>query len=116
MKNEDWEQDTDEWGQEELNQQVEIGSFKEGPQQVLNAANSYNNGITAFSMKEIMQKMLTNKIRRANDLLCFDNEDDVIKVLRHFDWNESKMEEKWFDQQDKLVYDIGIKFDSKLLK
>jgi hypothetical protein len=43
---------------------------------------------------------MPKKIRVANDLLNMDSEDDVIAILRYFEWNQHKLEENWFEQQE----------------
>jgi hypothetical protein len=40
--------------------------------------------------------------------------DDVITILRHYEWNRFKMEEKWFDDSQNLSINLGIEFDSKV--
>ena len=35
-------------------------------------------------------------MKQAQEMLAT-TEDQAIAILRHFDWNESKMQEKWFD-------------------
>jgi hypothetical protein len=54
------------------------------------------------------------KVKLANEILCMENEDQVISVCRHFNWNQLKLEENWFENQDELVLKIGLKFDHKI--
>lgn len=56
-------------------------------------------------------------MKKAQDLLCIENEDEVIAILRHFEWSQQKLEDKWFaTDQDKLRKDIGLVFDNDLRK
>ena len=64
----------------------------------MKAANSHEQ-IRIFNQKEIVTQM-PKKIRVANDLLNMDSEDDVIAILRYFEWNQHKLEENWFEQQE----------------
>lgn len=41
------------------------------------------------------------------------NEDQAIAALRHFHWNNEKLQEKWFDNETQVRIDIGILFDKK---
>ena len=41
--------------------------------------------------------------------------DDVITILRHYNWSTFKMEEKWFDDMYKLSTEIGLQFDQALI-
>jgi hypothetical protein len=54
------------------------------------------------------------KVHRANEILCLDNEDHVISVCRHFNWNQLKLQEDWFENQEELAKKIGIAFDPKI--
>ena len=49
------------------------------------------------------------------EVLCIDNDDQIISILRHFKWNQTKVEEKWFENMEKLEYQIGIKYDKSLV-
>ena len=41
----------------------------------------------------------------------FDMDDDaLIHVARHYRWDQEKMQNQWFDNQAKLVYELGIEF------
>lgn len=40
-----------------------------------------------------------------------ENEDDVLSVLRHFDWNQRKVEDKWFLDVDNHRKEIGLDYD-----
>ena len=45
----------------------------------------------------------------------FGMEDDaLIHAARHYKWDQEKMEGQWFDNQAKLVKELGIEFDTKL--
>ena len=45
-----------------------------------------------------------------------ENDDHVISILRHFGWNQGKIEETWFDNMDELELKIGIKYNTELAK
>jgi ariadne-1 len=45
-----------------------------------------SDNIRIFSQKEIFDRM-PSKIKIANELLNMDREDDVIAILRYFNWN-----------------------------
>ena len=66
-----------------------------------------SNSIMVYSQNEIADQM-PMKIKRANEILFLDNEDHVISVCRHFNWNQLKLQETWFEQQEELTYKIGI--------
>lgn len=40
-------------------------------------------------------------------------QDEAICVFRHFKWDAEKMQEAWFDNEDKLKLQLGIEFDRK---
>ena len=44
------------------------------------------------------------------------NDDHAISILRHFGWNQAKIEEAWFDNMDELELKIGIKYNTELVK
>ena len=44
------------------------------------------------------------------------NNDDVILVLRHFKWNQRKLDEEWFDNQETIRKVAGITYDTDLIK
>jgi hypothetical protein len=43
---------------------------------------------------------MPKKVSKANELLHMSNNDDVIAILRHYNWNQLKLEEQWFEQQE----------------
>ena len=51
----------------------------------------------------------------AQEILGLKSEDEVIAVLRHFKWNQAKIEDKWYDNMERLIVEIGLKFDKGLL-
>ena len=63
-----------------------------------------------------IQDVLLERINEANDLLKLDNNDHVMAILRHFDWNFNKLKDHWFEEQDTLVYSIGIEYNKKLIE
>ena len=42
--------------------------------------------------------------------------DSLIHIARHFQWNEEKMQTTWFAEQEKLQFEIGVEYDKRLDK
>jgi len=63
-----------------------------------------------------MKDQLPRKIEEARDILCLDKDDDIITILRSFNWNNRKMEEQWFEEGDEREFRVGLKFDPRLIK
>ena len=76
---------------------------------------SVDDGVKVFNAKKILNFM-PKKINEVRDLLFIDNDDTLISILRHFNWDKNRVEARWFDDQDKLEKVIGIKFDQDLTK
>jgi len=36
------------------------------------------------------------KIKNAEEVLCLENDDQTIAILRYFNWNQGKIDEKWW--------------------
>lgn len=49
-------------------------------------------------------------------MLCLDSEDKVISVIRYYEWNIQRLNDKWFENQEKEELEAGIKFDQDLPK
>ena len=45
-----------------------------------------------------------------------ENDDQVISVLRYYNWNQRNIEEKWFEEMDKLRFVIGLEYDTTLVQ
>ena len=56
---------------------------------------------------------MPKKVEKARELLGLDD-NTTISILRYFDWNESKMEEVWFEDPSKLEITIGLRYDERL--
>lgn len=55
------------------------------------------------------------KVEEITDLLqC--NSDKAIQILKYFKWDNDKLQNNWFDQENKLKYKIGIEFDPSIPK
>jgi len=54
--------------------------------------------------------MLPAKIANVQEAYCLDK-DQAIAVLRHFSWDEEKMQESWFDNELKISYQLGLKLN-----
>lgn len=54
-----------------------------------------------------------NVIRKLNDMqdLFALDFDSLVKIARHFRWNQELMESQWFEQKSKLELSIGVTFD-----
>jgi hypothetical protein len=50
------------------------------------------------------------KIKDMQDLFELDF-DSLVKIARHFRWNQELMESQWFEQKSKLELSIGVTFD-----
>ena len=46
-------------------------------------------------MSEI-EKVIYSRLKGPNEMLCRKNDDDVISVMRMYDWNVKKFENEWF--------------------
>lgn len=55
--------------------------------------------IMVYSQSSIVER-IPMKIAKANELLNLDDEDQVIAILRYFSWNQPKLEETWFEEQE----------------
>lgn len=78
---------------------------------------SYNTyHVKNYSFQEILNNKIPKVVEQANEILCLPNTDMVIQILRHFKWNQTKVEEQWFANQEKLVKEIGLEFDKSLLQ
>lgn len=55
------------------------------------------------------------KVDEIKDLLgC--KSDDAILILRYFKWDVDKLQNNWFEKEDKLKLQIGIVFDQSIPK
>lgn len=68
-----------------------------------------------MEIKEL-KKFMQRQIDESKDLLGIDNDDHIIAILRHFEWNIQRLQDTWFSaNQDKLLKDIGINYDTMLV-
>ena len=58
--------------------------------------------------------MIPPLVDKASELLDLD-EDKVLSILRHFNWNYVKLEDQWFTMGDDKMYTIGLEYDPKLV-
>lgn len=42
-------------------------------------------------VEEVMTKLIPRAIVEAKELLCIDDEDAIIQIMRFFDWNMTKI-------------------------
>ena len=102
--------DMDGWGEEENESPLVL--------QNVNSVNDGKNNDTVGNKvlnQAQIEKMIPQKLQEANELLQLNNNDKLIAILRHFNWNQQKLEEQWFEDSDNLEYKIGLKFDKKLI-
>lgn len=58
---------------------------------------------------------MPNILKEANETFFFEEEDKIITMMRYFNWDISKAQDKWFGMdQDQVFIDVGITFDQKL--
>ena len=55
-----------------------------------------------MKMEEI-RSVVQEKIRMMQDLFEMDT-DAMIQIARYYNWNEEKMSENWFDNQERLEH------------
>ena len=65
-------------------------------------------------MEEVFSTLIPRAIKEVKELLCIDNEDVVIQIMRFYDWNLTKVQEEWFEKEDELKYKIGLEFDPRI--
>ena len=73
-----------------------------------------NNGFKLMHMNDIRISVKA-KIEDLQELFAMDN-DSLIHIARHFQWNEEKMQTTWFAEQEKLQFEIGVEYDKRLDK
>ena len=56
---------------------------------------------------------LMKKLEEVQELFAMDS-DDLMIIIRHYRWNEDKMQQEWFNQQEKLKLELGLEFNKKL--
>ena len=103
MDDDEWpDQDMDDnegWDYgEDVDDNIEEDQIPTGMKKV---ASIINSEVKSFTLNDLMAKQIPAQVEEANETLFLDT-DSVISVLRHFDWNKSKMEESWFDNTEKL--------------
>ena len=117
MDDDEWpDQDMDDnegWDYgEDIDDNIEEDQIPTGMKKV---ASIINSEVKSFTLNDLMTKQIPAQVEEANETLFLDT-DSVISVLRHFDWNKSKMEESWFDNTEKLKIQIGLTYDVSLSK
>ena len=58
---------------------------------------------------------LMKKLDDAHDMFAMER-DDMMIIIRHYKWNEDRMQQEWFDDQEKLQHKLGLVYDKKLDK
>jgi len=116
----DWEQEENGWGdgdgdEDGWDDQIEDDDqINSGEPPEMGKETSIGGASKVFTVEQI-ENQIPSLVAKANDILCRDNQDEVISILRFFDWNQRKMEEEWFDQAEELEKKIGLVFDANLL-
>jgi hypothetical protein len=54
-------------------------------------------------------------IKNVKDVLHIENEDMIICILRHYQWNQQKVEEHYFEEADSIQKELGI-VDMKVIR
>ena len=83
------------------------------PTKMAKAGSINQTEIRCFTLQELIKQEMPKQIEGANQTLCLE-EDQVLAVLRHFDWNLTRLEEQWYDNIDQLKLKIGIEYDKSL--
>lgn len=81
----------------------------------LGLVQSSDKNFVFFTINDVINKMLPRKIDNMVEQLGLD-QDQTIAVMRHFHWNEERVNEKWFDSQHKLSLEIGITPNQKQIE
>jgi hypothetical protein len=55
------------------------------------------------------------KVEAITDLLGIPS-DKAILILRYFKWDVDKMQNNWFEKEEKLKLQIGLEFDKTIPK
>jgi len=92
-----WGEDADGWGLDgdgdtvmEDTQIMDDVKLSKNKSKSTQKTSMSNNQIVVYTSKEINDQ-LPKKIKKANEILFLDNEDQVISVCRHFEWNQTKI-------------------------
>jgi len=62
---------------------------------------------------DAVRQQVVKKMESMQELFEMET-DDMIKIAKHFKWNEEKMQQEWFTNMDRLKFKLGIKFDDRL--
>jgi hypothetical protein len=113
-----WDDDGDDgWEEEDVDQialmpdQVPLGFKKTSS---INSGFG-GKGFRSYTSAQIV-KNIPAKVRAAQELLCIEDDDKVISILRYYDWNQAKVEQEWFDKMDELELKIGLRYNTELIK
>ena len=68
-----------------------------------------------FTLGEIKTRF-ADQIALANEIMCLQTDDNVMTVMRYFNWSIQKINDKWYDNTSKLRIDIGLDYDQSLVK
>ena len=73
--------------------------------------------VRIFNMDMLKNKFFKREIEQYHDSTLFlTNDDEIISICRYYDWNKEAMTNDWFDRQDKLRLEIGLDYDTNLVK
>lgn len=71
--------------------------------------------IKFFTLKEFRDKYFDKELSSYEDILP-DNKDEMIAICRFFKWNKDKISSQWFEKMDELRLEIGLDYDTNLVK
>ena len=64
--------------------------------------------------RDQISERIKGMVERVNQLLCRDNSDDVLAILRHFKWSQLRIQEHFFENSEQLELQVGLRYSRKL--
>ena len=52
---------------------------------------------------------------QANEIMFLKSDDNVMTVMRYFNWSIQKLNDKWYDNMQQLRIDTGLDYDTTLV-
>ena len=115
MSDEEWPADNDDEDGWDMNDDEEEKLTDIKPTKMAKAGSINQTEISSYSLNDLITKEMPKQMEKAKETLCLED-DQVLAVLRYFDWNLTKLEEQWYDNMDQLKIKIGIEYDQSLNK
>ena len=79
-----------------------------------------NSLVKIYEIDEVESKEIPKRIAAIKDILGIENDDTILSILRHYNYNAENVKEKYIFAEDnvkeKLDIKIGLKFDKELNK